>query len=338
MITLGAYVPTPNDGTSWYRSFGALRYCRKDVDVIALNAESDNTWFALARCDVIYVQRPAVNSSVYHTIFKYAELLNVPLWVDFDDYLWEAPSYNPVAHMFNTEESRSVVRTALQQAAAVTVTTQALADAFDPLAKLKPIVIPNAWDPNLQIIKSEGNNGDPLRIMWRGGHSHGFDLQIGCEFFLNPPENSKMIFLGHCPEFTFFSPESTTVIQEHMPCPKFLYTMSTLRPDFVVVPLVDNQFNHCKSDIAYLEATMCGALCIAPAWEPWLSDKNCLCYDPEKPFREQADKFIADWRDPVKRAAAVKEAQQYVREERTTDGQVAAARLNIINRLAGRSS
>jgi hypothetical protein len=92
-------------------------------------------------------------------------------------------------------------------------------------------------------------------------------------------------------------------------------------------------FNRCKSDIAYLEATMCGAMCIAPAWEPWLSNKNCLCYDPMRPFASQAHAFVEEYRDPVKRKTAVVEAQKYVVAERLSSGDVATRRQNIISSL-----
>jgi hypothetical protein len=39
-------------------------------------------------------------------------------------------------------------------------------------------------------------------------------------------------------------------------------------PDYIVVPLVNDAFNRCKSNIAWIEATNAGAVTIAPSYLP----------------------------------------------------------------------
>ena len=45
--------------------------------------------------------------------------------------------------------------------------------------------------------------------------------------------------------------------------------MHFISPKYSVFPLVDTPFNRAKSNIAYLEAIMCGAIIVAPDWQEW---------------------------------------------------------------------
>ena len=48
-----------------------------------------------------------------------------------------------------------------------------------------------------------------------------------------------------------------------------IYYFNNLRytkPRAIITPLVEDVFNECKSNIAYLEATMAGALCYSNQW------------------------------------------------------------------------
>ena len=62
----------------------------------------------------------------------------------------------------------------------------------------------------------------------------------------------------------------TTIIQEAWNMDIFAYfqRLIQLKPHFVVFPLEDNTFNKCKSNIAAIEATVAGAVCIAPEYMP----------------------------------------------------------------------
>jgi hypothetical protein len=45
--------------------------------------------------------------------------------------------------------------------------------------------------------------------------------------------------------------------------------LARMMPRIVVVPLSDSVFNHGKSNIAWIEATFAGGVCLAPDWPEW---------------------------------------------------------------------
>lgn len=74
----------------------------------------------------------------------------------------------------------------------------------------------------------------------------------------------------------------TTIIQEAWTNDIFGYfqRLIQLKPHFVVFPLEDNTFNRCKSNIAAIEATVAGAVCISPDYMPEFGEIPRIAYHP----------------------------------------------------------
>jgi hypothetical protein len=74
----------------------------------------------------------------------------------------------------------------------------------------------------------------------------------------------RFMFMGFSPWFLSESPN-----KGHIPTLDIVVYMKALwdmAPSCLHVPLHDNTFNRCKSNISYIEASFAGAVCVAPAW------------------------------------------------------------------------
>ena len=56
------------------------------------------------------------------------------------------------------------------------------------------------------------------------------------------------------------------VYQDGLNIHQYLGFIMNLRPAIIVVPLIEDVFNKCKSDIAFQEATLIGGQSIMPEW------------------------------------------------------------------------
>ncbi len=70
------------------------------------------------------------------------------------------------------------------------------------------------------------------------------------------------------------------------------------RPKLLIVPLVDNEFNRSKSNIAWIEATLCGAVCIAPDFPEWRKP-GVITYKDDKEFYSAFDWAINAYLDDM---------------------------------------
>jgi hypothetical protein len=97
--------------------------------------------------------------------------------------------------------------------------------------------------------------------------------------------------------------------------------------DIVLMPLGDTEFNRCKSDLKFLEASACGAVALASpvvyggSIRNW--DTGAIFASPDE-FAGALARLIED--APLRQRLA-QQAYRYVAEERQLDGQVAAREL-----------
>jgi hypothetical protein len=62
-------------------------------------------------------------------------------------------------------------------------------------------------------------------------------------------------------------------------CANYLARLSQIAPRYGIVPLTDNAFNRSKSNIAWLEMTWAGAVCLVPHW-PEFDHPGAMTYEP----------------------------------------------------------
>ena len=273
------YSPDPTDASSFYRGWGALRYLPStQVDMVP----TDVSWTTFSGYDLLFVQRPYLPEHV--TLIEYA-LQQIPVVVDYDDALFAVPAENKAYNTFKQPAVRAAVATCLELAYGVIFSTERLREHFSRNFSTPYAVIPNAHNnyiwPELQYPTAEQN------IFWRGGHSHYKDLITFRDAIIKPLQAVSgwdLTCMGASPwplepaELTYFPPCDLLEYQRLL--------REEFRPAICIVPLVDNTFNRCKSNLAWVEATAAGAITLVPDWPEW-EGKATTTYSDELSFQTQ---------------------------------------------------
>lgn len=263
-----AVTPNLHDAMSYYRTVCPLLRLEEeynDVEVVFGSPDADYSWDTFMRFNILFIQRPSTEKHL-DLILK-AKRHGLKVWVDIDDLLWGVTIDSPAFAHFNQQKTKELIKQCLFEPDLVTTSTQLLLDKTLEFTKReKPIhVVRNAVDFNAE---PTFKNGDG--ILWRGSHTHQADLLEHKEALINFGKQSKAIyyFYGYAPWF----------IMNSVNCNHYGYfddlteyfrTVKTHAYSLAVAPLVDNDFNRCKSDIAALEAVMAGTTPLGPDWAEW---------------------------------------------------------------------
>lgn len=235
---------------------------------------------ALMEYDIIFSHRPVTPAEIRALVL--AKSHGVKIVLDYDDLIWNIPVSNPAILHF-TEDAAFATAEAMRLADMVICSTPALQAAIQRDWGKDAEVIPNAWDERQRISRAWNapKVDKPTVIAWRGSDTHAGDLYQARDAFFESSE-VKWIFFGMLPwfilkqyggnldSFTFQGP--TAGFSE------YLRTFEKMRPSYVVFPLEDVEFNRCKSNIAWQEATAIGATVIAPAYMPEFERVPCIRY------------------------------------------------------------
>lgn len=319
-FNLAVYPANPIDATSFYRCLGPLTELGLRRPELNVSIFDVTNWVTIASSNAVFLQRPYKQSNL--EVCVYAAKQGVPIWLDYDDDLWNIPSDNGAADTYAGTEQN--VERMLALADIVTVSTDALAKLVQAKTRAWVKVVPNALMTNIvgHVPKHDGKPRTP-QIVWRGGSSHQRDLDSIAD---------ELIAVGQLPSYEKIAwsfigiTRASYRILEGIPNARrlrgfdpvdYFAALRSMRPRAVIVPLADNAFNKSKSNIGYIEATYAGALTIAPDWPEW-RNPGVLLYKPNHPesFRETLvealeldekalDRLWQEARDHVERALTI---------------------------------
>jgi hypothetical protein len=205
--------------------------------------------------------RPVENN--YIESMELAQSYGVPVWVDFDDILHEVPEDNPSYKYFSQKHILENLEFALKNANIVTFSTKELKKYYDYIRE-DSIVIENAFNDYNYVLKDEYN--DSKIISWRGSDTHRKDLmsQFGSITSINSRfDDWQWFFLG-CSPYYITEFLKNYQVQDQVEIIRYNRLMINLCPAIHIVPLVHSVFNRAKSNIAWIEATSAGAVCLVP--------------------------------------------------------------------------
>lgn len=288
MTKILAAVPASYDGTSYYRSMGVFPNLRKnyihDLQVDGyVGSNRNRTWAEIDPYDIIFMQRPAHPEWV--KLAQYCKGLKKKIWVDHDDNLFQLPIYNRVYDTYADPISKKNMLDIMKLADVVTVSTPAIKEYFQTLGIETCIVIPNALNEEKTPMAEKWNERFPIdtrtipshqtieQFVWRGSETHVADLLAHTEEIgraMAERTNTFWSYLGYNPFYiTGMFPD--TYWKYYMPQDIMIYfdQLRKLKPQVMFVPLVQDNMNKCKSNIAWIEATAMGAVTIAPDWPEW---------------------------------------------------------------------
>ena len=273
------------NGVTWWRCFRPLSLLRKQYrgEIDFAFKHKDLSPVDLDFHDIILILRATTPDIIDY--LGLAKRKGIPFIADLDDDLLHLPPSHPQYHEY--ARNRSIIEQFFRLADRVWVSTEQLLYVTDAIER--GTVIPNAILPT---DLPDSPAPDRNRWAWRGSSVHLEDVMAHAEWYNRiKPQPQEFAWIGWVPPL------------DHLPNARFLpyesdvetYFTSLRRQQYNVIwkPLVDNPFNRAKSNIAWLEATMGGGVCVTnfapdepipkPAgWEFCIREMYSLDWEKEK--------------------------------------------------------
>lgn len=182
-----------------------------------------------------------------------------PVIYETDDLLIEVPVTNP--HQGLADNSKPYILGLVSQATAVTVSTEEMKRALTPYHR-QIHVLPNLLDDRLWNVPMQAKpSGSPVVIGYAGTPDHKADLRL-----LEDVLERIAAKYGNRVAFRFMGCDTERIKQ--LPgfssitfdpgYANYAHTIRKAGIDIGLVPLEDNRFNRCKSNVKWLEYSACG--------------------------------------------------------------------------------
>ena len=310
-------IPNIDDDTSFYRAIGPLSDLRTRSTNIIYESFLSHSWATCSMTDAPFMQRPYLDQ--HFTKFSvYKTNIAKPVWLDYDDDLFNVPVDNPTYRVYKKVNHKKNVQRMLERADVVTVSTIHLANEYSKF-KANVVLAPNAF--NSHIIPKMGEWKERQNIIaWRGSDTHMRDLMEFRDEIIavqNSKECDDWIFhyIGCNPWYiTNHTPHEKTFYCEAMDPMEYHKFIFEIAPAAFFVPLHDSIFNRSKSNIAWIEASFAGSACIAPDWEEWRKP-GCLLYKDKAGLKKLILDVVTGAIDTRKHA---KQSWDYIQNNLTT--------------------
>ncbi|WP_298438394.1 glycosyltransferase [Geobacter sp.] len=225
----------------------------------------------IAWADLIIVQRffPMANTA---PLLERILAAGKPVIYETDDLLVEVPATNP--HQRGADAARPFIFDLIAKAAAVTVSTEEMKRAFAPHHR-RIHVLPNLLDDRLWSaplpVKAAGA---PVVIGYAGTPDHRADLALLEEVLerIAAKYGSRVAFrfMG-CDTERIKGLPGFSAISFEPGYGNYARAIQQAGIDIGLVPLADNRFNRCKSNIKWLEYSACGIAGIYADLPPYRS-------------------------------------------------------------------
>jgi hypothetical protein len=286
MVRILLLNPDRNHTCSFYRSGGIVNDLRRhldggyQMDVVAWS-DIATDWQTIANYDIVMLQRP------YHvaalTFCKHVKQMNVKVWLDYDDNLFTVAEENRAWPIFNDPNVQTTVKLLIGLADVVTVTNEDLKTCYSNLNS-NIQVVPNAFNDRIfninRVITDRTNT-----VIWRGSDTHIFDIMNYAPAINRATSeypDFMFKYIGYHP--WFLEQHSNVLFVRAMDVIDYFDTCFGYKPKLVHVPLHDNVFNRCKSNIAFIEGAYWGAACVVP--EFWGEIPGTISYKTQQEYYE----------------------------------------------------
>jgi len=286
MMKIIARLINVEDGTSFYRGHGPLTELHKTNRLVHVDFAPEINFINAKGYDMAFFQRPF--HPVHIKEMKTCKEMNMPIVVDYDDNYYNVPTNNNF-YMLNKVTKCDVkagIDECLELADKIIVSTEYLKKVYKH--EDKTYVVNNAWDDNVFTLPCKVNM--EKKVLWRGGESHSIDFAVfedSLNKIVTDNKDFEFYFLG-CPAQSLSQHKNVTTMPL-MTVGRYFNVIREMKPSLVLVPLDERPFNLSKSNIAKIEATMCGALSVCPNWSEWKWDENEMNLDNEHLYNNVAE-------------------------------------------------
>lgn len=283
MIPKIAFFNRTDGGCDYYRGVLPLCYAHKQklLDVTEIKRwEVPSKKHLIAEADVVLIPRPA--GKEFLPIYNGLREMGKKIVLDWDDnpfrvsplsehyrdhgtqevrYRWPNGDIQDLwvdgknIDLEKNKEDLEFAKGFIREADLVMTTTEILADVFREFND-SVVVAPNCVDVNLWK-KLPLLPTPEIRLCWFGGHSHYEDwylLKDVLPTIMEKYPQVKLVLMG-----TQFKGVLKDIPQERIefynwvPTAAYPYKAAILNPTISLIPLVDNEFNRCKSPIKFIE-------------------------------------------------------------------------------------
>lgn len=272
--------PYSRDASSFWRCMGPMSYLSRAshgaIDIYTTAPGMTLAWDTIGQYDLIYLHRPCRRDDII--VMQVAKNANIPVWVDYDDWLFHLPEWNPHKDAYHNPQLQMLMGHILACADVVTCTTDTLAKAFSKIND-NVVICPNAYRSDIFDWRNKESLPErALNFFWRGTNTHDGDLLSVKEGLKGLPD--KLTVFGSLPYAlqNEMDPSQYNLIP-HQDVLVYWQKLYLMAPKFLVFPLYDCFFNRCKSNIAWIEASHAGAMSIAPDLPEW-RQPGVITYTP----------------------------------------------------------
>lgn len=297
MIRIMALCPDFGDATSFYRAAWPLSRITRENENFSVTLQPSGRdismgWAEVSQYDVLFLQRPYTDWNL--KLLNVANACGVKTWVDYDDDLYHVPYQNRASKTYCEAKTKDTISKIIAGADLVTFSTEKLRETMRG-KNGNAHVIRNATD--FELVNNQEKKEGKLEktIFWRGSSTHDFDLLLYAEELRSIAKEFpewRFIFLGSpWTGILHYIPKTQLVIVPPVRIPEFFGFMLSLKAEIAIVPLEDCTFNHCKSNIAWQEATLGGMASLVPQWKEW-KVPGAITYGSVKAFGEKLKTLI----------------------------------------------
>jgi len=238
-------------GSTWWRLEAPFIELRK-LGHEAFVSDEAVTEKAVQWADIIILQS-IVDKEAIAMIYAYQQERGKKLVLDLDDWVVQKDD-SPHKLEHDITDATNVIKATAGVADMITTTQDYLAEKLRTLNS-NVVVLPNYIHLETYDLPKFKNESDEIRIGWGGGITHIPDIEMIkepltriCKEF----PKVKLVLIGdtrHANLFPRLNIEATTGV----PVDVWPSKLHSLRLDIGIAPLVDNEFNRCKSNIKWQE-------------------------------------------------------------------------------------
>ncbi|MGI0150059.1 MAG: hypothetical protein ACREDF_11090 [Thermoplasmata archaeon] len=253
------FVPAGVAASAFYRAMIPADLMR-EIGTIVSHFTMNLDLYKAVRYDVLWVQ--LITAPTLIEIVRKAKEQGLKIVYDIDDRLDAIPEENQAVSVYGNPEKQAEIRTMIELADLVTVSTVPLGQSILKKHPGKWVkVLPNMMTANVAP-RRHPPNPKFVRILWAGSPTHKRDLAIVAPALRN-------VLQRHAGKvrFTCFGerlPEALSGcydwidLQEPVDFESYHDRLATIAADFAIAPLEKNEFNFSKSAIKSLEYASAG--------------------------------------------------------------------------------
>ncbi len=265
--------------------------------------------------DVLYLHRPIY--PLHLEIIEISKRLKKKVILLIDDDLLSVPIDHPKYFFYKNVELKKRVELATMEADHVVFSNKEILNSFPWVENYS--VVHCAYDDEL--IRSIEYNPDRKKIAYfRGSPTHRKSLleysdaiaECGAKHL-----DWTFIFIGDYPWYVVEKlKNSWYVVSDFMQPEKMWQYLKELRPAINFCPRTDNQFTRSRSDMAFMDATLCGAITLGPDWSLW-RHRGVIAYKDVNGFSHEFNSAMNAFDGGDEFSCAIRGGKDFMLENRS---------------------